>query len=288
LGKESKMSEQRVRIGFVGFGEVGSLLAFVMQQNGADVAAWDLVTDKVKVTLLPPEELAARCDWIFSTVTTEAALDVARSFAPRLRQGQVYVDFNSTSPATKLTIAEVIATTPAGFAEAVILGAIGAEGARARILTGGPRGRDTAELLCRYGLNAHFFSEQTGQASRFKMLRSVFSKGAEALLLEMLAAAHRAGFAEELFRDLSDFMTANPFERVAANWIRTHPLACHRRYHELRQVNETLRELGLTPVMSLATEAFFDRTRVLAGDHPPARDSWQQAVAWLEERLGRT
>ena len=282
------MSEPRVRIGFLGFGEAGSLLATVMQQHGAEVAAYDLVAEKVTVALLPPEDLAARCDWIFSTVTTEAALDVARSIAPSLRQGQVYVDFNSTSAVAKLAIAEVIAATPAGFAEAAILGAVGAEGARARILTGGPRGRETADLLHRYGLNASFFSEQTGQASRFKMLRSVFSKGAEALLLEMLTAAHRAGFADELFRDLSDFMTANPFERVAANWIRTHPLACHRRYHELRQVKETLRELGLTPVMSLATEAFFDRSRVLARDQAPAPDSWQQAIAWLEERLGRS
>jgi len=280
------MSEERVRIGLVGFGEVGSLLASVMQRHGAEVAAWDLAADKVTVALLPPEELAARCDWILSTVTTEAALEVARSFAPGLRQGQVYVDFNSTSAATKIAIAEVIAATPAGFAEAAILGAVGAEGPRTRILVGGPCGREAADLLSRYGLNACFLSEQTGQASRFKMLRSVFSKGAEALLIEMLAAAHRAGLAQELFRELSDFMTANPFDRLAANWIRTHLAACHRRYHELRQVKETLRELGLTPVMSLATETFMDRSRALAGDRAGPAENWQEAIAWIEQRLG--
>ncbi|MGC8792572.1 MAG: DUF1932 domain-containing protein, partial [Bryobacteraceae bacterium] len=251
-------------------------------------AGWDVVAARVTVPLLPPHELAARSEWVFATVTTDAALAVARRFAAHLREGQIYVDFSSTSASVKRDIAHEIAASGAGFAEATILGAVGAEGRRVRILTGGPQGREAAELLRRYGLNARFFNEQVGQASLFKMLRSVFSKGAEALLIEMLAAAHRAGLADELFRDLADFMTANPFERVAANWIRTHPAACHRRYHELRQVTQSLRELGLTPIMSLATEAFFDRSRALAGESSNPPESWQQAIALLDERLGKT
>ncbi len=142
-------------------------------------------------------------------------------------------------------------------------------------------------MLNRLGLNASFFSEQTGRASLFKMLRSIFSKGLEALLLEMLAAARRAGLEQELWRDVVGFMSRNPFERVATNWIVTHPAACERRYHELRQVNETLRDLGMTPLVSLAGEAFFERSRAmnLAAMFSEKPDSWEVVVERLEERL---
>lgn len=279
------MQPQKITIGIIGFGQVGSLFASVMLRHGADVAAYDVAREKVTVPLLEPEELAARSDWILSVVTTQAALEVAGRWMPLLREGQVYLDLNSTSPRVKREIAERIGQSRAAFAEGVILGAVGAEGERVRILTGGPEGRRAAELLRRYGLNASFFSEQTGQASCFKMLRSVFSKGAEALLIEMLTAARRAGIAAEVFRDLSDFMTANPFERVAANWITSHLPACERRYHELRQVTETLRDLGLTPIMSLAAEALFDRSRAMLAPAPNAAASWEDAIESLEKRL---
>ncbi len=278
------MQEQRIRIGFIGFGQVGSLFASVMLRGGADVAAFDLIREKVRVTFLEPEQLAARSDWILSSVTAQTALEVARRWQPLLRPGQAYLDLNSTSPRVKREIGECIRASGAGFAEGVILGAVGAEGARVRILTGGPEGRRAAELLCRYGLNAGFFSEETGRASCFKMLRSVFSKGLEALLIEMLTAARRAGIARELFDDLSEFMTANPFERVAANWITSHLGACERRYHELRQVNETLRELGVIPIMTLAAESLFDRSRAILPATEDAPASWEEVIERLEQR----
>ncbi len=284
---EEERAERFPRIGFVGFGEVASLFARVLRERGAEVAAYDLAPGKVTVPFLPLAELLARCDWILSTVTTQAARQAAESCAPLLRPAQVYLDLNSTSPEEKVAIGRIIGRSPAGFAEGVILGAVGAEGAAVRILTGGPEGRRAAEMLSGLGLNARFFSERTGQASLFKMLRSVFSKGLEALLVEMLAAARRAGLDQELWEDLTSFMSGHPFERLAENWIRTHPGACERRYHELRQVSRTLRQLGFAPLMAAAAEAFFDRSRALAlsAAFPEKPASWAQVVEHLEGRL---
>ncbi len=281
------MAEKALKIGFIGFGEVASVFSAAMRGRGAEVAAYDLEPAKAGPLLLPLEELMARCDWILSTVTTQAARQVAEICVPLLRRGQIYVDLNSTSPAIKIAIGDTIARSAAGFAEAAILGAVGAEGTAVRILTGGPEGRRAAEQLNRLGLNATFFSERTGRASLFKMLRSIFSKGLEALLLEMLAAARRAGLEQELWQDVTGFMNRNPFERVAANWIVTHPAACERRYHELRQVNETLRELRLSPLLTLAGEAFFERSRAmdLATMFAEKPASWEAVVERLEQRL---
>ena len=96
-----------------------------------------------------------------------------------------------------------------------------------------------------------------------------------------------AGLEQELWQDVTGFMNRNPFERVAANWIVTHPAACERRYHELRQVNETLRELRLSPLLTLAGEAFFERSRAmdLATMFAEKPASWEAVVERLEQRL---
>lgn len=279
------MADQAVRIGFIGFGAVASVFAAAMREHGAEIAAYDLDEGKVTVRALPLDRLAAESEWILSTVTPQAAVAAARACAPYLRPHHVYVDLNSTAPAVKLAVAEIIRGAPAGFAEGAILGAVGAEGARARILLGGPDARRAAALLSGLGLHAEFFSEQIGQASLFKMLRSIFSKGVEALLVEMLAAARRAGLEQPLWGEVTELLERQPFRRVAENWIRTHPGASERRYHELRQVNETLRELGWAPLMSLAAEAFFDRSRVLRPGAPVESAGWEAVIAHFEQRL---
>lgn len=282
------MAEQRPRIGFIGFGEVGSLFASLMRERGAQVVAYDLVRDKVRgVEFVALPELVAGCDWILSTVTTQAACEVAKACQAWLGPAKVYLDLNSTSPDQKREIGRIVVETRAGFAEGAILGAIGAEGAAVRILLGGPQGRAAAEMLSSMGFRAEFFSEEIGQASLFKMLRSVFSKGMEALLLETLAAAQRAGLAQLLWQDLIDFMQRNPFERAASSWICTHPRACERRYHELRQVNQTLRELGLRPLVELGVEAFFERSRGLKPEQAfrAKPTCWEDVTAWLAQRL---
>jgi hypothetical protein len=58
-------------------------------------------------------------------------------------------------------------------------------------------------------------------------------------------------------------MTKNPFERVAENWIKTHPLACERRYHEMIQVLETLEELNIDSMMTRGTKDFFQRSMAM-------------------------
>ena len=79
----------------------------------------------------------------------------------------------------------------------------------------------------------------------------------------MLIAGRRAGVADYLWKDIVDFMTKNSFDRVAQNWIKTHPGACERRYHEMVQVMETLEEIGVEPIMTRGTLGFFQRSRTM-------------------------
>ena len=276
------------QFGFIGFGEVAAVFSEAMRERGAEIAAYDIVEDKVLAAGVEFRRLPALLEGashVLSTVTTQAARQVAEESAPFLRRGQVYVDLNSTSPGVKVEIGRIVGAAPADFVEGAILGAVGAAGASVRILLGGPRGQQAARLLAAFGLNAVFYSLEIGQASMFKMLRSIFSKGLEALILETLIAGRRAGITEDLWKDIVDFMTRNRFDRVAANWVQTHAVASQRRYHEMQQVTETVRELRLDPLVSAATEAFFRRSAALGFREAfPEKPACMEAVVEFVER----
>ena len=262
-----------VRVGFIGFGEVASVFSVPVVKSGASVAAYDTlllceggreILDKrtrIKgIQFQPLQYLIENTDYIISTVTTDVAVKVAEECTAYLKPRQFYIDMNSTSPGIKVTLDRIISSTGASFAEGAVLGAVGASGEKTRILMGGANGREAAAALAAMGLNTAFYSPVTGKASMFKMLRSIFSKGMEALLLEMLTAGRRAGMEEDLWKDITGLFTDNHFEMVASNWIKTHPAAHERRYHEMIQVIETMHEIGIEPVMTAGTEAFFKRS----------------------------
>ena len=251
------------KVGFIGFGEVGRTFAQEMRAKGAHVFYHDILGDRQVdgIKFLSLEELLQSCRIILSTVTTDVAIKAAEQASPFLPPGSVYADLNSTSVAVKKKVYEIIEKTPAEFIEGAILSAVGESGARASILVAGPKAAEFAQTMNQFGLiNLKSFSSRIGDASQVKMVRSVFSKGLECLLLEMLVAAQKAGITDYLWADIVEFMTKNPFERVAANWIKTHPMASERRYHEMVQVVETLEGLQVEPIMSRATRNFFQKS----------------------------
>jgi len=251
------------KIGFIGFGEVGSTFARAMMEKGAEVSYHDVVkTDTVPGAVsCNLEELVARCGILLSTVSTHVAAAVAQTVAPLLTARNTYADMNSTSASLKRRIAGIIGTSAADFVEGAILSAVGEAGAKASILVSGKRAEAFARRMNELGLvNVKYFSAVIGDASQVKMLRSVFSKGVECLLLEMLLAGRRAGVDQYLWKDIVEFMTKHPFQGIAENWIKTHPGASVRRYHEMEQVVETLEELGIDPVMTRGTTEFFRRS----------------------------
>lgn len=287
-------------IGFVGFGEVASRFAAALANGGARVLAYDVLLDRDggRATLerrvrgtgpefVPLAELTQRAEIVLSTVTTDVALAAARSCAPLLRRGQAFVDLNATSPALKREVAAAVTPSGADFVEGAILPLVNVAGARSQVLVCGTRAGHVATTLNALGLNFKDYGTEIGRASSFKMLRSVFSKGVEALLVECMLAARRAGVEADLWREIVGTIDAAPFEEVGGNWVRTHGTAHARRWHEMVQVAELLQGLGVDAPMTRGTVAVFERsTRAGLKDAfaaPPAGHA--DVIAALEQRL---
>ena len=290
-----------MRVAFIGFGEVASAFCTALAARGAEITAYDVLLEQsggldrlktrssgTRVEFCGLQEALRGARYILSTVTTTVAQEAARRCVPNLGGGQTYVDLNATDPGVKLEIEHIITPSGAAFVEGAVLGAVGVTGAKTEILLGGPHGqRAERELAGELGLNARFYSEDIGKASMFKMLRSVFSKGLEALLIEFLVAGERAGIRDDLWREVTELMANHPFEKTAANWVRSHATAHTRRYHEMKQVANVLRQLGLEPTVTAATEAFFQRSGSLGLDErftaTPA--TIDEVVHFFNERL---
>src|SRR5688572_20445506 len=293
-----------MRVAFIGFGEVAAAFSSALIARGIPIAAHDVLLDQpggqerlqsraagmaIRFCELP--QAISDATYVLSTVTTSVAQEAARRCVAHLREGHTYVDFNATDPDIKSDIARIIAPSGATFVEGAVLGAVGVTGAKTEILLGGPHAkRAESDIAGKMGLNARFYSEEIGKASMFKNLRSVFSKGLEALLVEFLTAGERAGIRADLWREVTELMANVPFEKTAANWVRTHASAHARRHHEMEQVADVLRGLGVEPTITAATVAFFERSGRLGLE--PASASGEagmdEVIRMFNERLPGT
>jgi 3-hydroxyisobutyrate dehydrogenase-like beta-hydroxyacid dehydrogenase len=290
-----------MRVAFIGFGEVAAAFSSALIARGVQVAAHDVLLDQpdgsarlksraggmtIEFCALP--QAIGDASYVLSTVTTSVAQEAARRCVPHLHPGQTYVDFNATDPDIKSDIARIISPSGAAFVEGAVLGAVGVTGAKTEILLGGPNAkRAEPDIAGKMGLNARFYSEEIGKASMFKNLRSVFSKGLEALLVEFLTAGERAGIRADLWREVTELMANVPFDKTASNWVRTHATAHSRRLSEMKQVANVLRQMGLDPIMTDATVSFFARSGTLGLQQKfsAVPQNLDEVVGFFNERL---
>jgi len=292
-----------IKIGFIGFGEAASIFSKEMSNKGAEIRVYDiLITQKNGLEIIRSrilnnniqinslKEVIIKSDYILSTVPSQFAKNVAKECAEHLKPNKVYIDLNSTSPFVKIEIGRIIESSKADFVEGAILGAVGITGPKTHALTTGEKGKEVAEIFTNLGLNFSYYSPKIGKASMFKMLRSIFSKGIEAMLLEFLIAGKKAGMEKDLWKDIISFLSEKSFDKIAANWMQTHVLAYERRYHEITQVIETMKELGIEPIMTSGTEAFFRRSLSLElkENFLKKPDSFEEVIDFMEKKTNKT
>ena len=87
------------------------------------------------------------------------------------------------------------------------------------------------------------------------MVRSVMIKGIEALTLECFLAAARAGVIDEVAASLKNNYPGLDWSKMIAYNLERMASHGERRAAEMEEVADTLRELGVEPLMTTATVA---------------------------------
>ena len=168
--------------------------------------------------------------------------------------------------------------------EGAILGAVGASAKLSRILLGGAEAAGVDQVLREYGLRTRFYSAEIGPASAFKMIRSVFSKGMETLLIETLVAARRAGLLDEVWDEIK--ATLAP-EQNGADAGNLDPLACRQFRTPLLRNARSQRIPGRTrvrPLLGRAAAEMFRRSNELriAAAFKGEPERFEDVIEYLE------
>ena len=255
------MDPTATRIGLIGYGEVGRILAEDLRAQGIVVHAYDVKLDAVAAAgplrdhagahavqlAASHADLAAASDLVVSAVTASQAVAVAKACASGVRPESFFLDFNSASPGAKREAAAIIDAAGGRYVEGAVMTSVPPYRLRVPLLLGGGHAQALAPLLNALGFAARVASDRLGVASATKMCRSVMIKGLEAMVIESFTAARRHGVEDAVIASLKETFPGIDWERQAAYFFQRVIEHGRRRSEEVREVAETVREAGLEP-----------------------------------------
>jgi 3-hydroxyisobutyrate dehydrogenase-like beta-hydroxyacid dehydrogenase len=291
------------RICFIGFGEAAA--AFVQgwcTLIDVKISAYDIKTDdpvqraaKLKdyaewdVTGAQDAGAAAiDADVIISAVTADAAEDAARSVSTVLKPGQLYLDINSCAPSRKRQAAMTVRDSGADYVDVAVMAPVHPTLHQTPLLIGGPGALRAENLLQRLDMKFETISENVGDASTIKMVRSVMIKGIESLISESIVAAVQEGIDERVLDSLDVTYPGMDWKKRAGYMLERMVRHGTRRAEEMREVAKTMEDLGIGGPMATATaqrqQLVADLNLLDAFDGEPPEDHRILAQAILDAR----
>ncbi len=227
-------------------------------------------------------EVLQRSDVVISLVPPATALSVAREVAALLEGSTrtlLYIDANSISPMTVAQIAEVLCDVPVDFVDAAIFGLASQLRQRGTLYLSGPRAKELSDQFALI-MRVKAVGDFPGQASALKMIVSGIPKGLSALFIETMLLAEEMDLADQAIEACDEIYPS--IMEVIRRMLPTYPQHATRRCEELKEVEATMLNSGLTPhIMRGVREV----TSTLANTDWTGRDQW--TVAEIIEKLHR-
>jgi len=162
-----------------------------------------------------------------------------------MRVGQIYADCNSSSPQMKQQVAVALDGTGVKMIDCAVMSGVLGRRHKVPLNLSGPDAEETVGLLSQLGCVCEATGDQIGAASALKMMRSVMMKGIDALLLEFIDGARQYGVTEAALASMAD-------NYPGVGWLGRAPGAMSRA-SEMQEVSETLRAVGVEPMMAETT-----------------------------------
>ncbi len=284
-----------MKVALIGLGEVGRCFAEALHSQGIDLV---LVEKKISETakaltqrmgIFPHTEIGpwlstAHAALVCSTGSESRTISIQCS--KHLPAGSLIADFTTADPSHKREAAAAAHQQSIQYADVAIMGGISLTHARTPLLVSGDGADRLAALLAPLQGKVRVVRGEAGDAISLKLLRSVFTKGLEALGVEVLVAAQRQGVREQLYEVLSD-IDNTPLREFVEMVVRTHVVHAARRAHEVEQAAQQLALLGLPSRVLPGVRERFTATANLLGRCPLPQEqpTLEQALEWLDNSI---
>jgi len=260
------------KVGLIGFGEVGQAFAKGILEKTNQIWAYDIVFEnpnhplavKAREMGVQPtqqlEEIGAHCSLIFTLVNSTSSETVAKNIAPSLPSGTIYLDLTTSTPQTKARSESVITSHGGIFVDASIMGTVATEQHRVPLLIAGENGKQVKSELDWLGFNSTVIDQPNGAAASIKLLRSIFMKGLEALVIETMLTAENYKVSDEVMKSISNTLNNNDFTLFANTLITTHVLHKKRRHKEVQDSYSLITEANIEPYVTQGVQSFFEES----------------------------
>ncbi|WP_345817481.1 DUF1932 domain-containing protein (plasmid) [Paraburkholderia sp. PREW-6R] len=227
-------------------------------------------------------------DWVFSCVVGTTSLEVAENCFRYMKKGASFADFTTASPDMKRQGAKRADAREMAYADVAIMGAIALLGARTPLLCSGNGAAAFAAILAEASGAAPRVlpDSHAGDAMSLKILRSVFTKGMEALAVEVLMAAEQQGLRGELYEVLQDVDKAS-LPQFLEMLVTTHVIHARRRLHEVEEAERQLAAIGIVSDVLDGVQHRFARTadKLDVCPLPTEKPALADALTWLSADL---
>lgn len=291
------------KVAFIGFGEAAS--AFVKGwgvQGKADIKAYDIKTDSqdekicstkwAEYEALGVQGEKALCDAlegadvIFSLVTADQAKIVGERASKCLAQGAFFFDCNSCAPGTKRFNSSLVHGANGRYVDVAVMAPVSSMEHKTPVGLSGIHSKDAKAIFDSFGMNASIVEGDVGSASSIKMIRSIMMKGLEALFAECVLTGRKAGVEEVVLESLDQTYPGFDFRSKAAQMFERSMEHGNRRAAEMREVAQTIEELGLESDMARATVKWQQRIgtlQVQACDHENYQERADKILSALQK-----
>lgn len=166
-----------------------------------------------------------KSDIVISAVTPSTALEVAQNYAKYFKG--IYLDLNNISPDT----ADKINNVCENFVDGAIIGKIDSDNPTLFL-----SGKNADKLLfLNEFLNVKIISDNVGDASKLKLLRSTYTKALSVLLIECYDLAQKLNLEDEFFSTLA-ITEGDEFRKKSMSRINNTLKSSKRKAEELEEI----------------------------------------------------
>ncbi len=258
-------------VGFIGFGQVASTLSNILSAKGIQTVT--VVKDRSQKTnklavnsdvqiIDSYKALLEGSDIVISANSPANALNLAEKYSDYMGQG-IYLDLNNISPNTTYSMAKFFDKSENivsdeeesklcifqkkkepdmrnNFVDGAIIGSVSNN--PPLILLSGVRANELV-ILNNYGLKIMVLSNTPGDASTLKILRSLYTKGVSAVLMEAFETAKKIDLEDQLF-DILSITEGEDFEAKSNSRLKNSYKNSKRKVEEMDEALKFLDEIS--------------------------------------------
>ncbi len=295
LAPTFKKAEHTMHIAIIGLGEVGLAYARALHAAGHALQLCTARPTPAAKALaygcgLPlhtnPGAWLYPCDWILLCVTGSAADQVMAQYTPCAAAGTTWCDMTTANPQTKRASAAMARQHGLHYLDVAIMGAVALGQHATPLLVAGDGAAVFQAWMQQAGGRVQVIEGgEAGEAVALKILRSTFTKGLEALSVELLMAAERQGMRDKLYEQLQD-IDDTPLRTFIDMLVRTHVVHARRRAYEVHEATSEMANQGISSLVLPGVQQRFEKTMAGLEAHPLdiAEPTTDDALKWLLQR----